>query len=244
MFLKFKLFVQDKSRETETWSYVPCDTCSKKYKVEKSDLSFLNHCSHECKVHFLEKKKFKCKRCKKIYETDYENYDFCSQSCAQLELKLLTCQRCKLPFYAFVDETDTNCLRLSCYRGARQDYYNNYKRKRKYWIESLIQVHNFRIKSGYDRFSDKSNLSINDVSVDAISSDKEKIAYVFYSDYYHNPDGVYEPNKMHPELKKTFRQIMEETNIRSYMIESKGYRIGYITETKYDALSLETAASL
>jgi hypothetical protein len=61
-----------------------------------------------------------------------------------------------------------------------------------------------------------------------------KMVYIFYSDYYTNFSNQYNPDAIHPELKKKFSTLRENTMKSARRIRMLGYTISYITEKIYD----------
>jgi hypothetical protein len=61
-----------------------------------------------------------------------------------------------------------------------------------------------------------------------------KIVYILYSDYYTNFNNRYDPNAIHPELKKKFSVLRENVIRSAHKIRMLGYAISYITEKDYD----------
>lgn len=71
------------------------------------------------------------------------------------------------------------------------------------------------------------------IKVDGIDLEN-KIVYEFLGDYWHGNPAVFDKNKLHPLLKKTYSQLHKETFARIRKIRKLGYKVVYIWENNWN----------
>lgn len=64
--------------------------------------------------------------------------------------------------------------------------------------------------------------------------EKEKIIYEFLGDFWHGHPKKFNPNKIHPFIKKPFKDIFLSTILKIRFLRSNGYKVICIWESSFD----------
>jgi hypothetical protein len=93
------------------------------------------------------------------------------------------------------------------------------------WLDRLSIPEEYRQKS--------LRVNMKNLRVDAYDPITNTI-YEFYGDYWHGNPKVFDQNKIHPEMKKTYGEIYQRTINREVMLKAAGYNIVSIWEADYN----------